>query len=47
MHGLAANSVISSNDFAKLFLRKYFPTAKTVKLRNEITQYVQLERESF
>ena len=34
--GLAANSVSSWNDFVKLFLRKYIPHAKIVKLRNEI-----------
>jgi len=37
----------SWNDFVQLFLRKYFPNAKTVKLRNEINQFVQLDRESF
>ena len=47
MYGLAANSVTSWDDFVKLFLRKYFPNAKTVKLRNEINQFVQLEKESF
>ena len=47
MYGLVANSVTSWNDFIKLFLRKYFSNAKTVKLRNEIHQFVQLERESF
>jgi len=47
MYGLAANSVSSWDDFAKLFLRKYFPNAMIVKPRNEINQFVQLERESF
>ena len=47
MYGFAVNSVTSWNDFVRLFLRKYFPNAKTVKLRNEIIQFVQLERESF
>ena len=47
MYGLTANSVTSWDDFVKLFLRKYFPNAKTVKLRNEINQFVQLDRESF
>ena len=36
MYGLAANSITSWDDFFKLFLRKYFPNAKTVKLRNEM-----------
>ena len=47
MYGLAADSVASWNDFVQLFLRKFFPNAKTVKLRNEINQFVQLDRESF
>jgi len=47
MYGLATNSVASWNDFVRLFLRKYFPNAKTIKLRNEINQFVQLDRESF
>jgi len=47
MYGLAANFVTSWDDFVKLFQRKYFPNAKTVTLRNEINQFVQLEKESF
>jgi len=41
---LVANSVTSWNDFVRLFLRKYFPNAETIKLRNEINQFVQLDR---
>jgi len=44
MYGLAANSVTSWNDFVRLFLRKYFPNAETIKLRNKINQFVQLDR---
>ena len=47
MYDLAAISVTSWDDFVKLFLRKYFSNAKTVKVRYEINQIVQLERESF
>ena len=47
MYGLTADYVLSWNDFIKLFFRKYFPNAKTVKLRNQINQFAQLERESF
>ena len=47
MYGLAANSISSWNDFIRLILRKYFPNSKTVKLRNEINQFVQFDRESF
>jgi len=31
----------------RLFLRKYFLNAKIVKPRNEINQFIQLDRESF
>ena len=44
---MVANFVTSLSDFVKLFLRKYFPNAKTIKPRNEINQFIQLERESF
>ena len=35
MYGLATNFVACWDDFVKLFLRKYFPNGKIVKLRNE------------
>jgi len=47
MYGMTANSVTSWNDFVRLFLRKYFPNAKTVKLKTEINQFVQIDRKSF
>jgi len=47
VRGLAANSITSWNDFVRLFLRKCFPNAKTIDLRNKINQFVQLDRESF
>ena len=47
MYGLVANFVTSSDDFVRLFLRKYFPNVKIIKLKNKISQFVQLERESF
>jgi len=31
----------------RVFLRKYFPDGKTVKLWNEINYFVQLDKESF
>ena len=40
MYGSAANSVTSWNNFVRLFLRKYFPIAKTITLRNEINEFV-------
>jgi len=42
MYDLDANFVSSSDDFDKLFLRKYFLSARTVKLRIEINRLVQL-----
>jgi len=47
MYGLAINLISTWDGFIKLFLRKYFCNAEIVKLRNEITQFVQLKRESF
>jgi len=47
MYGLPINSVTPWKDFVRLFTRKYFPNAKTVKLRNGINQLMQLVRESF
>jgi len=47
MYRLAANFVTSWNDFARFFLRNYFPNVKTVKLRNEINQFAHLDKESF
>jgi len=43
-YGFAVNFVASWNDFTRLFLRRYFPNVKIVKL---INQFVQLDRESF
>jgi len=47
MYSLPANSISSCNDFVKVFLRKYFPNGKTIKLRNEINQFIQFDKESF
>jgi len=47
MYGSTTNSVTSWNDFVRLFRRKYFLNAKTVKPRNEINQFLRLDRESF
>ena len=44
MYGFDANYITSWNDFVGLFLGKYFLNAKTIKLRNEINQFVQLHR---
>jgi len=47
MYSLPANSITNWDAFVRVFLRKYFPNSKTVKLRNENNQFVQTDRESF
>jgi len=47
MYGLAARFVTSYDNIVKLFLRKYFSNAKTIKLRYEINQFVQLKGNYF
>ena len=47
MYSLPANSISNWNHFIKVFLRKYFPNGKIVKLRNEINQFIQFDKESF
>ena len=39
-------SITTWNDMAEKFLAKYFPPAKTAKLCNEITMFLQLDMES-
>ena len=46
MHSLPVNSISSWDGFVRVFLRKYFPNGKTVKLRNKSNHFVQLEKES-
>ena len=36
MYSLPANAITNWDGFVRVFLRKYFPNSKTVKLRNEI-----------
>jgi len=40
MHSLPTNSISTWDGFVSVFLRKYFPNGKTVKLRNEINHFV-------
>ena len=47
IYSLPANFITNWDGFLRVFLRKYFPNSKTVKLRNEINQFVQADRESF
>ena len=43
LNSLPASSIHDWNTLARKFLSKYFPPANTVKLRNDITNFVQFE----
>jgi len=43
---LPSGSITTWEQMAQKFLGKYFPPAKTAKLRNEITMFLQVENES-
>jgi len=47
MHSLLANFISNWNAFVKVFLQKYFPNGKTIKLRNDINQFIQFDKKSF
>ena len=47
MYSLLANSISNWNDFVLVFLRKYFSNGKTAKLKNEINQFIQFDKEPF
>jgi len=40
MYSLPTNSTSTWNNFVKIFLQKYFPKGKTIKLRNKINQFL-------
>ena len=44
---LPSNSITTWTDLANRFLQKFFPPAKTGKLRNEIMTFAQLDNEPF
>ena len=46
LNSLPAGSIHDWNTLARKFLSKYFPPAKTVKLRNEITNFMQFDNET-
>ena len=46
LHSLPAGSITTWNALATKFLTKYFPPARTGKLRNDITSFVQQESET-
>ena len=39
LHSLPAGSITTWDDLAQKFLAKFFPPAKTAKMRNEITMF--------
>ena len=47
MHSLPTNSISTWDGFVSVFLRKYFPNGKTVKLRNEINHLCNLRKSHF
>ena len=47
IYSLPANSITKWDGLMRVFLWKYLPNSKNVKLRNEINQFVQVDRESF
>lgn len=46
LHSLPAGSITTWGDLAQKFLTKFFPMAKTVAMRNAITQFAQHSGES-
>ena len=46
LNSLPAGSISDWATLAQKFLAKYFPSAKTVKLRNDITNFKQYDQES-
>ena len=46
VNSLPPGLITTWEELAQKFFAKYFPPAKTAKLRNDITTFVQLEGES-
>ena len=46
LHSLPPGSITTWNDLAQKFLAKFFPPAKTAKMRNDITSFVQHDSET-
>ena len=46
LHSLPTGSITTLNNLATKFLAKYFPPARTGKLRNDITSFVQQDSET-
>ena len=47
LYSLTTDSISTWIEFVTLFLKKFFPTYKTAKLRNEINQFRQAPEEPF
>ena len=46
LHSLPSGSITTWEDLAQKFLAKFFPPAKTAKLRNDITSFTQFDHET-
>ena len=46
LNSLPTRSIFDWATLVQKFLAKYFPPAKTVKLRNDITNFMQYDQES-
>ena len=46
LNALPTRSITTWDDLAQKFLAKFFPPAKTAKLRNDITSFLQFDNES-
>jgi len=46
LSSLPAGSITTWNDMAQKFLGKFFPPAKSAKMRNDITNFMQMDNES-
>ena len=47
MHNLATNSISTWAEFVAIFLKKYFTMHKTARIRSQINQFWQLDKEPF
>jgi len=47
MYSLKVGSIKSLDSVVDIFVKKYFPTSKTLRLQNAIPSFVQLEHKPF
>ena len=46
LNSLPAGSITTWDDLAQKFLNKFFPLARTAKMRNDITNFMQADMEN-